>query len=202
MITVVIADDHAVVRKGLVALLSSWPDFRVVAEARDGREALRTVEQLRPDLLIADLVMPWMTGLELVQSVHAASPATRILVLSMRAHSSYAIEAIRLGATGFIGKNSPAEELLQAVRAVSAGQPYVGREIAGLRETLPGARLTPREVEITTLVAAGHTSHEIARRLAISPRTAEKHRANVIRKLGLRSKAEFVLLALRLGALP
>ncbi len=209
--TIVLVDDHQVVRQGLRALLVAEPGFEVGGEAGDGLEAVQLVERLKPDVLVLDLMIPGLNGLEVARQVSQRSPRTHVIILSMYANEAYVLEALRHGVSGYVLKDSSAAELVQAVHQVLAGRRYLSAPISErvintyvqkARETVsedPYELLTPREREVLQLAAEGHTHAEIAGRLSISPRTAETHRANVMRKLGLRSQTDLVRYALRRG---
>jgi len=210
---ILLADDHHLVRQGLKALLEGEPHFRLVGEAGDGIEAVRLAERLRPDVLITDVVMPGLNGLEVTRQVTKIVPKTRILILSMYANDAYVFEALRNGASGYVLKESQASDLVKAIREVAAGRRYLSPPLSerSLEDYLrkmqsapddPYDLLTTREREVLQLVAEGHTSAEIADRLFISPRTAEGHRANLMRKLGLQNHTDLVLFALKKGILP
>lgn len=213
MTTIVLADDHQVVRLGLHALLTAEPDFAVVGEATDGLEAQRLVEQLKPDVLIADLMMPGMNGLEVTRRVARYTPQTRVIILSMHADEAYVLEALRNGASAYVLKDSRADTLVYAVREVIAGRRYLSpplseRAIESYIHQAQGAPLDPyemltsREREVLYLAAQGCNASEIAARLSISARTAETHRANLMRKLDLHSQTELIRYALRRGIIP
>jgi two-component system, NarL family, response regulator NreC len=213
MISVLLADDHPVVRRGLRAVLEAESDLRVAGETGDGLEAVRLVEELRPHVLVLDLMMPGLPGLEVARQVSHRFPATKIVMLSMHSNEAYVLEALRNGASGYILKGAGAGELVQAVRAVSAGQrhlsaPLSDRAIADYVEKAKAAALTPldrlsaREREVLAFAAEGQSSADIAARLGISPRTAETHRANLLQKLGLHSQTDLVRFAMRHGILP
>jgi len=210
MITVLLADDHTVVRQGLRALIDSQEDFHVVGEASNGQEALEMIRQLKPQVSVLDLMMPGMNGLEVTRQVWRM---TQVLILSMHANEAYVIEALRKGASGYVLKDATATELIQAIRVVVSGQRYLGspfsdRAIAAYIERVktgsldPYDTLTTREREILQLVAEGHNSTVIAERLSISPRTVEAHRASLNRKLDLHSHADLIRLAVTKGLLP
>jgi len=210
MITVLLADDHTVVRQGLRALIDSQEDFHVVGEASNGQEALEMIRQLKPQVSVLDLMMPGMNGLEVTRQVWRM---TQVLILSMHANEAYVIEALRKGASGYVLKDATATELIQAIRVVVSGQRYLGspfsdRAIAAYIERVktgsldPYDTLTTREREILQLVAEGHNSTVIAERLSISPRTVEAHRASLNRKLDLHSHADLIRLAVKKGLLP
>ena len=212
-ITIVLADDHHIVRQGLRALLQAEPDFSVVGEAADGREALALTERLKPKVLIVDVMMPNLNGLEVTRQVHQVSVKTRVVVLSMYANEAYVMEAFRNGASAYVLKESKASDLLWAVREVAAGRPYLSPPLSqhAVEHYIQRARetsldlydtLTTREREVLQLVAEGHTNADIAARLFISPRTAETHRVHLMNKLRLRSQTDLIRYALKRGILP
>ena len=208
---VLIADDHTMVRESLVSVLQADGDVQVVAQAADGIEALEKALQTRPDVVVADLSMPRLSGIEVVRRLREALPATKVLVLTMHQEDEYVLQAVRAGASGYLVKDSATSELLAAVRSLHAGRGYFGPQAARtLAEQLqhpertlddPYGRLTPREREVFHLIAEGMTTKEIARRLEISVKTAENHRGRVLDKLGMRNTAELVRYALRKGLL-
>jgi DNA-binding NarL/FixJ family response regulator len=213
MTTIVLADDHHVVRQGLRVLLEGQPDFQLVGEAGDGLEAVQLTERLKPDVLIIDLMMPSLNGLEATRQVGQRSSHTRVVILSMHANEAYVLEALRNGAAGYVLKDSSAADLVQAVREVVAGRRYLSaplseRAIAAYIQKAsdvaldPYEMLTNREREVLHLAAEGRTNAEIADQLSISPRTAETHRANLMHKLGLRTHTDLIRYALRRGILP
>jgi DNA-binding NarL/FixJ family response regulator len=209
----VLADDHHLVRQGLRSLLQDESDLEVIGEARDGVEAVRLVEQLRPDVLVVDLMMPGLSGLEITREVAASWPETRTIVLSMHGSHHYVLEALRNGAAGYVLKEASADELIRAIREVAEGRRYLS---AGLSERVIEAyvqkartvgldvydTLTTREREVLHLAAEGLGNSEIGARLFISARTVETHRASLMRKLGLRSQTDLIRYALRRGILP
>jgi len=208
--TVVLADDHPVVLQGLRKLLESEPDFAILGEASDGLEALRLVEEQRPNVLVLDLMMPGMNGLVLTREIAKRFPKTRCLILSMHANEPYVVEALRNGAAGYVLKDATETDLLQAIREVAAGRRYLSPplseraieaygERAATAPVDPYETLTGRERQIFQLTAEGLTAGQVAERLSISPRTAETHRANLMRKLGLHSQAELIRYAVRRG---
>jgi len=208
---VLIVDDHTMVRESLVSVLQADGDVQVVAQAADGIEAIEKAVQARPDVVIVDLSMPRLNGIEVVRRLREALPATRVLVLTMHQEDEYVLQAVRAGASGYLVKDSGASELLAAVRSLHAGRGYFGPQAARtLAEQLqhpertlddPYGRLTPREREVFHLMAEGMTTKEIARKLDISTKTAENHRGHVLEKLDVRNTAELVRYALRKGLL-
>jgi DNA-binding NarL/FixJ family response regulator len=211
-ISIVLADDHALVRQGISALLAEVPEFRVVGETGDGMEALRLIDRLRPDVLVADVTMPGLGGLEVTRRVGQQSPQTRVIILSMHADEAYVLEALRNGAAGYVLKGSQTADLIEAIREVAAGRPYLTPPLTRyvVEDYLEKARggaldtydtLTNREREVLHLAAEGHNNAEVAVRLSISPRTAEAHRGHVMQKLGLRTQTDLVRYAMRRGIL-
>jgi DNA-binding NarL/FixJ family response regulator len=212
MTTIVLADDHHVVRQGLRALLEAEPELSVVGEAAEGLAVIAMVERLKPNLLIVDVMMPGLTGLEVTRQIRQKSPQTRVLVLSMYANEAYVLEALRLGAAGYVLKGANAADLIQAVREVAAGRRYLSppltdHAIEAYVQKAHGApldryeTLTTREREVLHLATEGFSHAEIAARLGISPRTAETHRANLMRKLRLKTQTDLIRYALRRGIL-
>jgi two-component system response regulator NreC len=208
----VVADDHRMVRQGLCALLRTEPDFQLVGEAADGVETLRLVERLRPDVVVLDLMMPGVGGLEVARQTARRSPRTRTVVVSIHKDEAYVVEALRAGAVAYVLKDSGAEELFRAIREAAAGRRYISASIsesaleAYVRKSRGGSadpfdKLTSREREVFQLTAEGHSGGAIAERLFISPRTVESHRANLMRKLGLGNHKELIHYAARRGML-
>jgi two-component system, NarL family, response regulator NreC len=211
-VKVLLADDHPIVRQGLRNLLNSEQDFKVIGEASDGLSALELVEKLRPDVLVVDLMMPGLNGLEVIRRAKHSMPGLRIIVLSMQNADAYVVDALKLGASGYVLKDTGPAELIQAIRDVVAGQRYLSPAISERltntyiqqsSETIedPYKRLSNREREVLQLAVEGHTSTEIAARLFISTRTAELHRSNVMSKLSLHSQNDLVRYALKRGIL-
>jgi two-component system response regulator NreC len=210
-ITIVLGDDHNIVLKGLRALLEPQPGFSIVGEATDGLKAAALTERLKPDILVVDLMMPGLSGFDVTRRVVKRVPKTRVIMLSMYSSEPHVVEALRSGAMGYVLKDASPEELANAIREVAAGRRYLGapytNELIDTYLKRPGGvdpyeTLTPREREVLHLVAEGFTSGEIAGRLFISPRTAESHRANLMRKLGLRSRTDLVRFAFQRGIVP
>jgi two-component system, NarL family, response regulator NreC len=201
--TIVLADDHHIVRQGLRVLLSAEFDLQVVGEAGNGLEALRTVERLQPDILVLDLMMPVLDGLEVIRQLKKLSPHTRAVILSMHRNEAYVWEALKNGASGYVLKDCAAADLVKAVREALAGRRYLSQAFSGierrarLQKTDLGPfdlyeKLTSREREILHLSSEGETSTAIGARLSISPRTVEAHRANLMRKLGVHKQSQLV----------
>lgn len=210
MVGFLLADDHAVVRLGLRRLLEDEPDFRVLGEVGDGLQVLPEVERLHPHVLLLDLVMPGLNGLEVLRQVRKRCPKTLVVILSMHANEAYVLEALCSGAAAYVLKDANGSEVLEAVRAVIAGRRYLSPPLSEraiqtylekAEEAAPAAydALTTREREVLQLSAEGHNNSQIAARLFISRRTVETHRANVFQKLGLHTQTDLVRYALRRG---
>jgi len=210
MISILLADDHQVVRKGLKALLSAEPDFNIVGESGDGLETIKLVEQLQPEVLVLDLMMLGVNGLEVTRQLNKKCPGTGIVILSMHSNEAYVLEALRSGAKAYILKESPPEELIRAIKEVSSGRRYLSSPLsekaieAYTQKTEakiedPYEQLTTREREIFQLTAQGCTNTEIASKLYISPRTVETHRTNLMRKLELRNHTQLIQYAIKRG---
>ena len=209
MTTVIIADDHELVRRGLRGLLEATDSCRVVAEVADGLAAAQAVDKHKPALLILDLNMPRMHGLEVLKQVRSSSPQTRVIVLSMHNDEPYVIEALRAGAAAYLLKGSESLEIAQAFKEVMAGRRYLSAPLSEwainalatrVADTAdPLASLSPREREVLQFAAEGYGNPEIAEKLFISPRTAETHRTNLMRKLGLQSQTDLVRFSIRRG---
>jgi DNA-binding NarL/FixJ family response regulator len=208
---VLIADDHTLVRESLVNVLEASGACKVVAQAADGLEAVEKALQVRPDVAIVDISMPGLNGVEVVRRLHAELPATRTLVLTMHEDEEYVLHVVRAGAAGYLLKDSPISELINAVRQLHAGRAHFGaaaaRVLANQVQHPEGAgsdpygRLTAREREVFHMIVEGSTSKEIAAKLGISTKTAENHRANVLDKLDARNTADVVRYAVRRGLL-
>jgi two-component system response regulator NreC len=213
MITFVLADDHNIVRQGLRSLLEAEADFKVVGEASDGLEAVRMVGSLNPDILILDLMMGGLNGIEVARQVNRRSPKTAIIILSMYNNEAYVLETLKAGAKGYVLKDSTSDELVKAVREAAIGRHYLSSSLSERaienyieksKETYidPYDTLTTREREVLHLAAQSCTNAAIAERLYISRRTVEVHRANVMHKLGLRSQPQLIRYAMKRGILP
>lgn len=213
MITIALAEDHGVVREGLRALLTAQADFQVVGECSDGLSVVPLVRKANPQVLLLDLMMPGLNGLDVTRQVVKECPNTRVMILSMHANEAYVVEALRNGATGYVVKDASGPELVEAVREVAAGRTYLSRPFsarsielyertAAAADPDPFDQLTSREREIFQLAAEGFTSPQIGARLFISSRTVETHRAHLMRKLSLRSQTELVRFAVKRGLLP
>jgi DNA-binding NarL/FixJ family response regulator len=210
-ITIVLADDHQVVRQGLRAILEGERNLRVVGEAGNGIEATRLVERLRPDVLVLDLMIPGLSGLEVTRQLAKRSPKTRVVILSMHGDKSYVLEALKNGAAGYVLKDCSADELIKALHEAAVNRRYLSPPLsdsaidayvqqAGVT-TDPYDSLSNREREVLQLAAEGHTNAEIGKRLFISPRTVEIHRANMMAKLDLRNHTDLIRYALKRGVI-
>ena len=209
MIRAVVADDHDVVRKGVLYLLSQEPDIEVAGEASDGREAVRLVESLKPHVLIMDIAMPQLNGIDAASQLAAAAPGTAIILLSMYSEEEFMIRALSAGVRGYLLKDSAEADLIRAIRAVASGKTYFSPEISHLlvedymrRLQSEGLQdsyrlLTDREREVLQLLAEGRSNRETARLLNLSLHTVETHRTNLMRKLELHNIAEIVAYAMR-----
>ena len=204
-IRVVLADDHAVMLRGLRLLLDDEEDVEVIAEACDLASVASHVQSHQPHVLVLDLGMPNGSSIEAIGQLREREPDTQIVVLTMEENPVFAQRALTAGATGYVTKDLADSELPQAIRAAARGEQYVSPPVAArlevLHRSLTENALTPREVEVLRLIALGHTSVEIARKLHLSPRTVETHRAHIHRKLGLATRAQLVRYALRRGLL-
>jgi DNA-binding NarL/FixJ family response regulator len=200
---ILLADDHALVRRGLRLILDGEPDLRVVAEAGDGAEAVELATSEDIDLAILDVTMPRMTGLQAARELGRRAPAMRVLILSMHDNEQYLFEALKAGASGYVLKSVADRDLVQACRAAEPFL-YPGAITTLIRDfiredRLPDRILTPREEEVIKLVAEGRSSKEIGDLLFISPKTVDRHRANVLQRLGLRDRVELTRFAIRAG---
>ncbi len=213
-ITILLAEDHQMVRQGFRALLAGEKDFTIVGETGDGLEALRLTEHLKPRVLVLDLMLPGLNGLEVTRQLSKRETQTKIVILSMHANEAYVLAALRNGAAGYVLKDSSASDLVRAVREVLGGRRYLSPPLSepAMAMYLEKAKtsnsldiyetLTSREREVLQLAAEGHTTSEIATRLFISPRTVETHRANFMHKLALRTQTDLIRYALQRGILP
>jgi two-component system, NarL family, response regulator NreC len=211
MTTILLADDHQVVREGFRALLKSEPDFKIVGEAGDGIETVRLAEQLRPAVVVADVMMPSLNGLEVTRQIVHRLPDTKVVLLSMHADEGYVVQALHNGASAYVLKDASSAELVRAVRESIAGRRYLSPPLSemAIRTYMEKTRdtirqdlyetLTDREREVLQQVAEGHTNSAIAARLHLSPRTVETHRANLMHKLSLGSQADLVRYAVGRG---
>lgn len=204
---VLVADDHGIVRSGIRLLLERQPDIEVVAEAEDGVQAVEQALSLRPDLCILDVGMPRMTGLQAAREIRAHVPDARVLMLSMHDDEHYLFEALKAGASGYVLKREADQDLVGAVRAVGGGEAFLtnAAERSIIRGWMkdnaggPAIPLTPREEEVVKLIAEAYTNTQIADILHLAEKTVESHRANVLRKLGMRDRVQLVRYAIRRG---
>jgi two-component system nitrate/nitrite response regulator NarL len=203
MIRVLIADDHAVVREGIRHVLAPAEGFDVIGEATDGARAVELARELQPDVVVLDLTMPVLSGLDAAERIRGVSPDSRILVLSIHEHGEYAARSRRAGALGYLRKDSSPAELRSAIRAIAEGKPHFASEdapplAAGVDRLAP---LTSRERNVLREIARGSSNKEIAARLEISVRTVESHRESLMRKLNLKGTAALTRFALDCGIL-
>jgi two-component system response regulator NreC len=212
-INVLLAEDHIVVRKGLRSLLDAEAGIEVIGEADDGREAIKKARQLHPDVVVMDIAMPGLNGLEATRRIKKHFPRVEVLILTMHANEEYIFQILRAGASGYVVKQAAPEELVAAIRAVHQGDSFLSPSISGkvIEEYVRRAegmvekdsydRLTSREREVLQLVAEGHSNREIAALLHISVKTVETHRANLMDKLDIHSAAELTQYAIHRGVI-
>lgn len=209
-IEIFLVDDHQVLREGLKAMLNAHPHLKVVGEAKNGREALTGIADLHPQIVVMDLSMPELNGVQATQQLKILNPAVKILILTQHDDPSYLRQVLEAGASGYVLKESAAETLIGAVQSVAAGGTYIDPEIACTlvenylgrelpKESLPFRSLTERETEVLKLMAWGHTNQEIAAQLQLSVKTVETHKKHVMEKLALRTRAELVRYAVGRG---
>ncbi len=208
-VRILLADDHGLVRRGLRLILEAQPDLQVVAEADDGAEAVKLALSTDVDLAILDISMPRMTGLQATRELQRRRPEVRVLILSMHENEQYLYEALRAGASGYVVKRVADRDLVEACRATMRGEPflYPGAVTALINDYLrrahdgeqPRDPLTPRETEVIKLVAESYTNRQIAQELVISEKTVDRHRANILEKLGMRDRVELTRYAIRNG---
>ena len=212
-ISIILADDHPVVRRGMQALLEQERDFSIVGVAADGLETVRLTERLKPDVLVLDLMMPGLSGLEALRILRERVPRTRIVILSMSSSKAFIAQALQNGAIGYVLKGCSEENLVRSVREAIAGRRFLSPPVteiaidAYIEQCKTGPfdsheTLTPRQREVLQLAAEGNTNAEIAARLNISQRTAENHRAILMQRLGLQNQTELIRHALRHGLIP
>ncbi|MFV1949947.1 MAG: response regulator [Anaerolineales bacterium] len=209
-IKVLLADDHTILRQGLRSILEQQAGIEVIAEAKNGREAVRIAEQMKPDVVVMDFSMPDLNGLEATRQIKQRIPETKVLILTRHANQEYIKSILRAGASGYLVKKSAAEELVIAIQSVQRGDSYLDPSISktiieGYLNPAAGEdkpleiKLTPRQREVLQLIAEGHPNREIASRLHISVKTVENHRANIMQKLNLHSTADLTQYAIRMG---
>ena len=212
VITVVLADDHPIVRQGLRHLLENDPELNVVGEAGDGIETVQLVETMKPDILVVDMMMPGLNGLEVLRQLKKLSPLTHAIVLSMQSANAYVVEALNLGAEGYVLKDTGPSELAEAIHTVVRGDRYISAKLLERLEVngrnIDDApmdtyqSLTAREREVLQLSVEGKSSTEIGDKLAISPRTVEVHRSKLMKKLALHNMTDLIKYAIKRGILP
>jgi len=207
--TILLADDHRLVREGLRKLIEEREDLRVVAEATTGQEAIELCERLQPDMVLMDISMPGLSGIDATRRICKTNPGTRVLILSMHDNQGYVEEVLRSGASGYVLKDSAASDLLQAIEAVRRGDSFLSPTVTqqvveaiarpGDRPLAAASHLTDREREVLTLIAEGLSSKEIAQKLGVSLKTIESHRANLMDKLDIHKVSGLVRFAIRAG---
>ena len=212
-IRVLVADDHAIVREGLCIMLGNQPDMQVVGKAADGREAIQLVDEHDPDVVVIDISMPELNGIDAIQQMYPRHPRIKVVVLSIHETKPYVFRALKAGATGYLIKETAGLEVVEAVRAVYRGERYLSQRISDLLmdtslqkleswiEASPLDGLSPREREILQLVAEGRTSQEIAERLFISSKTVDTYRSRLMRKIGVEDMAGLVRFAIQHGVI-
>jgi two-component system response regulator NreC len=210
-IKIFLADDHTIVRQGLAKLLEAEPNIKVVGEAQDGREAVNKVQRLNPDIVIMDIAMPLLNGIEATRQIKKILPQTKIIILSMHSHDRYISELINLGASGYLLKDSTGGEIVKAVSAAMKGDVYLSPSISrrvvedylSLKKTSSRedlyAKLSNREREVFQMIAEGHSTRKISDILCVSPSTVKTHRANIMEKLKLKNISQLIQFAIRLG---
>jgi len=204
---ILIADDHGIVRGGMKLLIDRQPDMEVIAEAEDGVDAFEQAVRAKPDLCVLDVSMPRMTGLQAARQIKAHLPETQVVMLSMHDDQRYVFDALKAGASGYVLKREVDSALLDAIRAVHRGEAFLTNAVERslIREWMsegsqgPDEPLTPREQEVLKLIAEAHTNKEIAATLHLAEKTVESHRANLLRKLGMRDRVELVRYAIKRG---
>ena len=213
IIRVLLAEDHTIVREGLRSLMDGEAGIEVIGEANDGREAVEKVRQLRPDVVVMDIAMPGLNGLEATRQIRKRFPETQVLILTMHTNEEYVFQILRAGASGYVVKQAASEELIAGIRAVGRGDSFLSPSISGkvIEEYVRQAeameekdrydKLTDREREVLQLIAEGHANREIAELLHISVKTVETHRANLMDKLGIRGTAGLTRYAVRKGVI-
>ena len=213
MIRIVVADDHAVMRRGLRLVLEQQTDFQVLGEANDGREAMTMVDSLKPDVAVLDITMPNLNGIEAARQISARTPGVAIVILSMHADEGYVLRALKAGARGYLLKESPESDFIQAIRAVSAGKAFFSPAVSRMlvedyvRQLQDKdiedsyELLTAREREVLQLIAEGKSNKDVANMLNLSLYTVETHRSNILEKLNLHSVPELILYAVRKGVI-
>jgi len=210
-IKILIADDHKILRQGIITLLDSQPDLEIVGEAHDGKETVEKARQLKPDVVLMDIGMPNLNGLEATRQIKKHNPGTKVLILTIHKNEEYIFQSLQAGASGYLLKDTAVEDLISAIHSVSKDDSFLSPGISktvidaflrkSARERVPTAfdTLTPREREILQLIAEGHSNPEIAKRLYISKKTVEAHRSHIMEKLDIHDVVDLVKYAIRKG---
>jgi two-component system, NarL family, response regulator NreC len=210
-IRLLLVDDHKIVRAGLKMLFQAEPDMEIVGEASSGASALKRVAELQPDVVVMDVAMPGMSGIEATRQIKEASPETAVIALTMHEDEQYFFQMLAAGAAGYVPKRAAPDDLVSAIRAVSQGQVFLYPSLAKLlvadylqrtepeAELSPAAELTPREREVLTCIAEGYTNREIGEKLTISVKTVDRHRENIMHKLNMQSRVDLVKYAIEKG---
>jgi two-component system response regulator NreC len=210
-ITVFLADDHTIVRQGLAKLLEGEPDLRVIGEAENGREAVAKVEKLKPDIVLMDIAMPMLNGIEATRQIRKICPQTKVIILSMHSHARYISELFSLGASGYLLKSSTGSDIIDAIHAACKGSTYLSPSISGkviedylsLKKNSDQddhySRLSNREREVFQMIAEGRSTREISDILCVSPSTVKTHRANIMEKLEMDNLSQLIQYAIHIG---
>lgn len=210
-ITIFLSDDHTIVRQGLAKLLEGDPHFKIVGEAKDGREAVRKVEEVKPDVILMDIAMPLLNGIEATRLIKKISPMSKVIILSMHSHDHYIRELLSLGASGYLLKDSDGRDIMNAIHAAVKGNTYLSPSISrrviddyvSLKKSSPQedlyARLSNREREVFQMIAEGRSTREISDILCVSPSTVKTHRTNIMEKLNMTNMSQLIQFAIQLG---
>ena len=208
-IRILIADDHTMVAEGLRYVIEAEPDFEVIGYAKDGHEAVREAMQTNPDVVLMDNAMPMLNGIEAARAIRERCPQSRVIMLSMYSDQAHVLRALQAGAMGYLLKKSVAKELVEAIRRVHAGQPYLAQELseAVISQVIktpsdPLARLSARERQVLQMVAEGHTANQIGVKLSLSPKTVETYRSRMMEKLAVNDLAGLIRFAIQHGVIP
>src|ERR1017187_9412532 len=205
-VTVLLADDHIMVREGFAALINRNPNVQVIGRCEDGLKVVPQVKELQPDVVVQDIFMPGMNGLDICRELSQKFPKTKVLILTMHDTQEFIIQALESGACGYVTKDAPPEQLVEAILAVARGEKFVGEKITpeiidriGRDDGDPYKKLTTRERQVLQLIAEGNTSRQIAPILKVSDKTVDTHRSHLMRKLGIHDQTELVKFAIRKG---